>query len=135
LPSVRCVNSLTETGATGGASTGFGIAGAVGALLMRVMSSRASCSSTSRRCAATAISPPAPALGSTGIGVLARRFASVLPPPSRLACARMSATTGLVFDFAFTSATSSGGCGPGVSDRTAETGSRAARRARSTLGA
>ena len=93
-----------------GASTGFGIAGAVGALLMRVISSRASCSSTSSRCAATAISPrrrspsAAPAAASSRA-----RFASVLPPPSRLACARMSASAGLAFDFALTSATSSGG--------------------------
>ena len=76
---------------------------------MRVISSRASCSSTSSRCAATAISPVALAFGNTGSGDFARRGSSVLPPPSRLDCARISATAGFNFDLALTSATSSGG--------------------------
>ena len=108
--SVRCISSFADGSATGsGASTGFGMAGAAGPPLMRVMSSRASCSSTSRRCAATAISPVALAFGNTGNGVFARRGRSVLPPPSRLDWARISATAGFNFDLAFTSATSSGG--------------------------
>ena len=92
-----------------GRSTGFGMEGAAEALWMRVINSRASCSSTSSLCDATAISPVAFALGNTGNGVFARRGSSVLPPPSRLDCARISATAGFSFDFAFTSATSSGG--------------------------
>ena len=47
--------------------------------------------------------------GSTGSGVFARRLASVLPPPSRFACARMSALVGFAIVLALTSATSSGG--------------------------
>jgi hypothetical protein len=77
--------------------------------LIRVISSFASCSSASIRCVATATSPVRFVFGSAGSGVFALRGASVLPPPSRLACARMSAFVGLDVDFAFTSATSSGG--------------------------
>ena len=94
----------------GGASTGFGTAGGVGVLLICVSSSFVRRSSVDgllrrdrdRRCSAR---PSA----CTGSGVFARRSASVLPPPSRWACARMSALVGLVCDFALTSATSSGG--------------------------
>jgi hypothetical protein len=57
----------------------------------------------------TATSTFALSFGNTGSGVFARRSASVLPPPSRFACARMSAFAGADFDFALTSATSSGG--------------------------
>ena len=47
--------------------------------------------------------------GATGNGVFARRSFSVLPPPSRFACARISAFTGFDADLALTSATTSGG--------------------------
>jgi len=57
---------------------------------------------------ATATSPLI-AFCSAGSGVFALRGASVLPPPSRLTCARMSALVGFETDFALTSATSSAG--------------------------
>jgi hypothetical protein len=66
-------------------------------------------SSSRTCCSATVTSLFGASFGSTGNGVFARRSASVLPPPSRFACARMSAFVGLVFDLALTSATSSGG--------------------------
>ena len=44
-----------------------------------------------------------------GSGELSRRLASVLPPPSRLACARKSACDGLVAVLALTNDTSNGG--------------------------
>ena len=57
---------------------------------------------------ATVISFCALSFGSTGSGDFARRSASVLPPPSRFACASTSALVGFSFVFALTSATSSG---------------------------
>ena len=47
-----------------------------------------------RVCVATATCCSGLFFGSTGSGVFARRSASVLPPPSRFACARMSALVG-----------------------------------------
>ena len=60
------------------------------------------------RCAATLISLVVLS-AMAGRLVLARRSSSVLPPPSRLACASASAFTGLCADLLLTSTTSMGG--------------------------
>ena len=73
----------------------------------RVISSLASRSSCCTRLCACLSSGALSRLSITGNGLEARRFWSVLPPPSRFACARASAFSGLVADFAFTSTTSS----------------------------
>src|SRR6266536_2866191 len=109
--SVRCINSLLLGKSMGsGASVGLATGGAIaGAALSCAISSLACFSNCSTFCVATASSLLALSRGRTGNGVLARRLASVFPPPSRLACARISALVGLDFDLALTSATSSGG--------------------------
>ena len=94
------------SGASVGLATGAATAGAD---LSCAISSLACFSSCSTFCVATASSLLGLSRGRTGSGVLARRLASVLPPPSRFACARISALVGLDFDLALTSATSSGG--------------------------
>src|SRR5262249_30361110 len=63
-------------------------------------------SSRIRRFAA-ARSSPRSVCGSVGSGVFARRFCSVLPPPSRFACALTSGLTGAERVFEFTRTTSS----------------------------
>src|SRR5262245_13122317 len=73
-----------------------------------VISRRASCSSCATRFCATATSLACGSLRNTGNGLLARRFASVLPPPSRWCCAWTSALVGLVLLLALTSTTSIG---------------------------
>ena len=66
-----------------------------------------SVSSCSMRCAATLISLVVLS-AMAGRLVLARRSSSVLPPPSRFACASASAFTGLCADLLLTSTTSIG---------------------------
>ena len=67
--------------------------------------------------------------GARGNGVFARRFCSVLPPPSRLACASIRPCSASSCDFAFTSATSSGGSlSKSLSGSRGGSGSRAPRR-------
>src|SRR5207244_278830 len=66
-------------------------------------------SSSSTCCVVESICVVTLSLGSTGNGVLARRLASVLPPPSRFAWARISALVGFDVLLALTSATSRGG--------------------------
>ena len=101
--------ALGKSGGSG-TSVGLGTMGATAAAdLSCVMSSLVSFSSVSTFWLATASSVLLLSLGRTGNGVFARRLASVLPPPSRWCCARISALVGLVLDLALTSATSSGG--------------------------
>ncbi len=64
----------------------------------RVMSSLASRSSCCTRLCACLSSGALSRLSMTGNGLEARRFWSVLPPPSRFACARASALSGFVAD-------------------------------------
>ena len=108
--SVRCIISFAVGESVRSAfSVGFGCAASEGTLLSCVKSSCVWRSSICTRSLASAMSSRCVSLGSTGSGVFARRSASVLPPPSRLACARMSAFCGRSFVFALTSAISSGG--------------------------
>ena len=108
--SVRCIISLA-LGSWGDsvASVGLGTGGATaaaGRIWVNISCVRASSRSTFWL--ATTSSVFALSRGSAGKGVLARRLASVLPPPSRWAWARISALVGFVADLAFTSATSRG---------------------------
>ena len=79
---------------------------------MRVMSSCASVSSCFTRVSAALSSRLGSFFVSTlGKGLAARSFWSVLPPPSRFACASASAFCGFVVLLAFTSTTSITLCG------------------------
>src|SRR6202022_4315798 len=98
---VRCIISVA-VGSSGlsGAAFGVGFGASIApADLSWVIISWLFFSSVSTLRLAIALS-----LGSAGSGVLARRLASVLPPPSRFAWARMSALVGLETDLALTSA-------------------------------
>src|ERR1700730_11841783 len=106
---VRCIISVAVGSSGCGAAFGVGFGASIAAAdLSWVIISWLFFSSVSTFCVATASSAVALSLGSAGSGVLARRLASVLPPPSRFAWARMSALVGLETDLALTSATSSG---------------------------
>ena len=76
--------------------------------LIAVRSSLAWRCNSSTFCVATVISFCALSFGNTGSGDFARRSLSVLPPPSRFACASTSALAGFSLVFALTSATSIG---------------------------
>jgi hypothetical protein len=107
--SVRCIISLDD-GRSGfsSASIALGATGTEGIALIAVSSSLACRCSSSTFCVATVISFCALSFGNTGSGDFARRFLSVLPPPSRFACASTSALVGFSLVLALTSATSIG---------------------------